>query len=348
MALLRARAFPVFCFSVLWYLAGHLVESSFIPLEIAHAHRNYLPDVGLIFGIVYGLGIIAEQLRHAAAGIAVYVLVIIVMAFSTYSYASIWGDDSSLASHMVRYHPGSARSHAMLADIHAKPGQDLIKAITHYKIAWDLNPRETGYLIRLVLITANADVTVRNSSDKDNFNPTISGLPKFISIQKYGGTARLYVDPKMLDRITEDLSVNILLPWSERRLYKFVACVTHNKPICGPLYPYADKWCNAILENPHTYRRLRENVFVILVRLYFEHGDLERALRYTRKARSYNSTNPQFALMEANVLIELNELEKAEHVAQALIEKNTAINEYIVKEAHILLRMIKVKREKLQ
>lgn len=35
-------------FGLVWFLLGHSMESSFIPLEIAHEHRNYLPALGVL------------------------------------------------------------------------------------------------------------------------------------------------------------------------------------------------------------------------------------------------------------------------------------------------------------
>ena len=48
-----ARRQPVLCFSMAWFLIGHLLESTFVPLEMVHEYRNYLPSVGLIFGAGY-------------------------------------------------------------------------------------------------------------------------------------------------------------------------------------------------------------------------------------------------------------------------------------------------------
>lgn len=34
---------PIVSFGIAWFLVGHLLESTILPLEIAHEHRNYLP-----------------------------------------------------------------------------------------------------------------------------------------------------------------------------------------------------------------------------------------------------------------------------------------------------------------
>lgn len=51
---------PFICFSISWFLIGHFLESTFLPLEIMHEHRNYLPSVGLIMLIAY----VAMQLQE--------------------------------------------------------------------------------------------------------------------------------------------------------------------------------------------------------------------------------------------------------------------------------------------
>ena len=49
---------PALAFGLAWFLLGHSLESTFIPLEIAHEHRNYLPALGLLFS----LGVIGSKL----------------------------------------------------------------------------------------------------------------------------------------------------------------------------------------------------------------------------------------------------------------------------------------------
>lgn len=52
--------YPLVCFCFAWFLIGHSLESSFIPLELAYEYRNYLPSIGLILGVGY-LGAIALE-----------------------------------------------------------------------------------------------------------------------------------------------------------------------------------------------------------------------------------------------------------------------------------------------
>ena len=53
---LRLRhSFPFFSFAILWFLAGHWLESSFIGLIPYFEHRNYLPMLGILLASVYGV-----------------------------------------------------------------------------------------------------------------------------------------------------------------------------------------------------------------------------------------------------------------------------------------------------
>ncbi|TVR58973.1 MAG: tetratricopeptide repeat protein [Candidatus Competibacteraceae bacterium] len=68
----RKRA-PVFLFGLAFFLAGHLLESSFIGLELYFAHRNYVPSFGLYFALTFAVFQLATPLRRLAfAGLAVY------------------------------------------------------------------------------------------------------------------------------------------------------------------------------------------------------------------------------------------------------------------------------------
>lgn len=57
-ALAWRRRLPVVSFGILWFLSGHLLESTVIPLELYFEHRNYLP----LFGPAFALGCGATRL----------------------------------------------------------------------------------------------------------------------------------------------------------------------------------------------------------------------------------------------------------------------------------------------
>jgi tetratricopeptide (TPR) repeat protein len=47
------RRYPVISFSLFFYFINHIIESTFIPLELYFEHRNYLPSIFIYFAISY-------------------------------------------------------------------------------------------------------------------------------------------------------------------------------------------------------------------------------------------------------------------------------------------------------
>jgi tetratricopeptide (TPR) repeat protein len=62
-ALAWRRRLPFFSFAILWFVAGHLLESTVIPLELYFEHRNYLPLLGPVLALAWG----AKRLWDAAS-----------------------------------------------------------------------------------------------------------------------------------------------------------------------------------------------------------------------------------------------------------------------------------------
>ncbi|HYD82319.1 MAG TPA: pilus assembly protein PilF [Paucimonas sp.] len=120
------RRYPAASFAVAWFLGGHLLESTVLPLEIAHEHRNYLPSIGLIAG----LGLIgARWLERRPGGSRVIVVLaallpIVLLALLTWLRANQLGNPLIGPQVEAQRHPQSARANheAALALIRAGYG----------------------------------------------------------------------------------------------------------------------------------------------------------------------------------------------------------------------------------
>lgn len=134
-AVVKRRNWPIISFGILWFFAGHLLESSFIGLELYFEHRNYLPSVGVIFLLV-GTGV--HLARKIGKKNIVYLLLgvypVIVLVI-TVAEIRLWASPLQQAMEWVRNHPRSARSHGRLGDAYIISG-DIDGAIRAYaKIA---------------------------------------------------------------------------------------------------------------------------------------------------------------------------------------------------------------------
>ncbi|MCB0256357.1 MAG: hypothetical protein KDI55_21780, partial [Anaerolineae bacterium] len=116
-ALLMRRRLPVFSFAVLFFLAGHALESSVFPLEMVFEHRNYLPSVGLLFLLAYLVIVSASGLKIANAARVLGVLLLLSYTTVTYIRVNNWSNLSNFLLSSAENHPRSPRANFMAAQL---------------------------------------------------------------------------------------------------------------------------------------------------------------------------------------------------------------------------------------
>jgi tetratricopeptide (TPR) repeat protein len=118
MTLLKAR--PLASLGILWFFAGHALESTIFQLDIAYEHRNYLADMGIILALC---SLAAQQnvtrLAHIAR-IAIPICFLLLFAHTTWLRAGQWSDNVNHAVYEARHHPESYRAVYSAARIYAR------------------------------------------------------------------------------------------------------------------------------------------------------------------------------------------------------------------------------------
>lgn len=97
--------------AIAFFLAGHVLESTIIPLELYFEHRNYLPAM-LAFWPLANRLLGKESPRW---GIAAIVGLLSLCAFTTWQRADLWSRPAVQASLWAAANPGSSRAQATLA-----------------------------------------------------------------------------------------------------------------------------------------------------------------------------------------------------------------------------------------
>ena len=335
---------PVLSFSILWFLAGHAMESSFLGLELAHEHRNYLSTFGPIFGIAYALARILERYRAITIPIGVFLLMLITLALTTYIRADIWRSEDSIAAQLVRNHPQSARAHLMFAQVHAQK-RNPVKAINHYKRAAELAPLETGYLLRLALTVATTTVAQLKVPPQSNATTSkYPDLPAFLSVSQSNEGTRLELADSVLDEITKKLGSRPIHPRTAQGLAELAECARINRDQCGYIYPRLVEWYPLAIQNPRTFSGVRNDMIISLVETYLAYGDLIEALEMAKRARTIDPSNPNFVLMEADLYFRLGQLDKSERTLLSLDMAGLAITSSVKQQADILATQIASQR----
>ena len=107
---LRRRA-PLVTLGIAWYFAGHLLESSVIPLELYFEHRNYFPMWGI--AVVLAFCVILALKNFPKYAIYIVLLVSGWLAMSAgvlLMEAGVWGNPIRQAIAWADEHPGSKRA----------------------------------------------------------------------------------------------------------------------------------------------------------------------------------------------------------------------------------------------
>jgi len=108
LAIRKRRAWPLFALAVLWFFMGHLLEGTVLPLELYFEHRNYLPMLGPLFALCYGVLSVPLAYRHlAAAGL---LGMIALVGTITWGSAGVWGNAESIAILWSAERPASRRA----------------------------------------------------------------------------------------------------------------------------------------------------------------------------------------------------------------------------------------------
>jgi hypothetical protein len=110
------KSAPIWGFAWGWFLIGHLMESTFISLELIHEHRNYFAIIGLCFLAPHGALNIARNLKKLPVlALAVFLCL---STFITWQRALLWSNPLDQAVFEAETHPDSTRSNYQLGRIY--------------------------------------------------------------------------------------------------------------------------------------------------------------------------------------------------------------------------------------
>lgn len=115
LGLLRRR--PLIALGILWFLGGHLLVSTILPLELVYEHRNYLPSIGILLALFSLILLEPPKLPLKAARLGFVVCLVMLYGFLTFLRASTWGDPLLLASTEAARHPDSPRANYALGQM---------------------------------------------------------------------------------------------------------------------------------------------------------------------------------------------------------------------------------------
>ena len=328
-AFVGRKKYPIFSFAVLWFLAGHSLESSFLPLEIAHEHRNYLPAIGPLMAAVYALG--AAFSNRDRLSLVLGTTLAIALASTTFLRAQAWASEEQLIVTMAQHHPRSARAQAMLAELYAVRKGDLAQAQLYYEIAATLDPDEISYPIRMLINSAETSHSGNSDSGKRSSLMAPDPFHSMISAQLH-------------DHIKDQLSRKALTPTTILTLNDLASRITQAPFQYHDIYPYALDWYRAILKNPNVSREVHKATVIHRFEISTAMTDHVTALDVAVAARLDDPTETSYTLMEADARIALHQVGRAEDMLLHIKRDPSRLSADTMNDIDILLTRIRTMR----
>ena len=314
-ALALRRRTPLLSFGILFFLAGHALESTVISLEIAHEHRNYLPGFGLILVAMYYLGHSAiRELLSLRLQTGCIVVLIGALTAGTAIRASYWADEVELALMEVRHHPNSARSNMqagyvffILSGNGIDPAMNGQRARQYFEAAWRLDEYNLSGRFGLLLL------------DDREKKP---------------------VDTVLIDDLIDKLTHRPLAASSINTLVRIKRCWDEGG--CNLPTKEFNRLFEAILKNSSLRGKSRVRILTDYAQFSITQNRLDLTLRLTQQALAIAPEDPQIHLNKAHILIRLGELNEArEAIAQAkILDRDAFLATQIREQEQLLERML--------
>lgn len=155
---------PLLSFGILFFFSGHLLESTFFALEIAHEHRNHLASSGIIVALA-GLFIHHKEFNMKAFILAACAFFSILSA-TTILRSNEWQNEYDLATFEAAHHPNSAATQGLLSNAAFMRKEYTLaeKAINKSRV---LDPTESAYAINSLVLASILGKPINNTLEED-------------------------------------------------------------------------------------------------------------------------------------------------------------------------------------
>ena len=111
-AALKRKSHPTVFAGWFLFLGAHVVESTFLPLEMYYEHRNYLPSIGVLLALTGVIGGYASNSRRIVGRRAILFATsatVAALSFATFGRVLVWQNEATIVAQAIRYHPESTR-----------------------------------------------------------------------------------------------------------------------------------------------------------------------------------------------------------------------------------------------
>jgi len=153
---------PIIGFGIIFFLIGHLLESTTLRLELYQEHRNYIPMFGLLMLLSWIL-LSSELSKFRLARKIVFLTLACLFSWLTFQNSSLWENEQKLAFYWAKNNVNSFSAQSFLAEKALRYGQKEL-ALEQVEKAIELQPESVFSYLNSVLVKC-----VFNQGIQDHF-----------------------------------------------------------------------------------------------------------------------------------------------------------------------------------
>ncbi len=327
-ALAKFRRYPLVSFAILWYLAGHSVESSIFGLEISYEHRNYLPSYGVLFAAAHTINNVLANVKARQIKMLTMSLpyaIVLVFGFGTWTWAYTWRNSYSLAEFHAANHPDSPRANKFAASVEILEKNNFVRAIQYTVHGIHVAPDEVGFRLDMRGILAHLESEINSGLNKAQFKTQgkefrIDALPNSIRISNVNGAIKFFHDPSNGRTISEMLRHMPISVHGVVALDKLTTCIHDDIPSCMSLHHEAIEWLDSATVNPSSTVAYRAFILSRAAKLHAKAGNLQQALDYITRADQLAPGTVYYRLGKAEYLAKLGKSREATSILSEIAD----------------------------
>jgi protein O-mannosyl-transferase len=172
---------PAAAFAILFFFAGHLLESTTIPLELYYEHRNYIPAIFMFWPLSLWLCNVgrSHMVSYSRLKLSFALILIAGLAVMTHARADLWGNSQQQALLWAKLNPASPRAQANAANYEMAMGQPQAAKL---RLEAVLHEHPADPQIALNILSANCQLGGMTASDLRLAENTLRYLSKGESV----------------------------------------------------------------------------------------------------------------------------------------------------------------------
>jgi len=320
-ALFLRKKHIIISFMVIWFLVGHAMESTIFGLEIAYEHRNYLPSYSIIFGAILLSYLLLKHITNNDQLKTILAIVALTSTLiTTFTLASIWSREDTIAQFDIKNHPDSVRSQMSYAEFLFLTGQPLSQVYEHTRIAARLTTSELGPIILLYRSIKTIEKNIDNYSADyvESTKKPISYDAPLIINSDYIIELEKLIDHEISRRLQGEIATH-----RAAMAFKGLSnCIENDNPHCTPLTANAINWLTILTNNARHSPKSLAATYFHLAKLKAYTGDISSAFFYLDKSSTVLPDDFSIVIYEINLHLTVGNLNNAQNLISKLDKKD--------------------------